>query len=86
MALAAQGWESVRASALTAFGYGLEEQFDGRLARPLSYFLALLRKDEICDKIPLVDGLMPAIRHNMPSSYYAALLHCKDPGKLQAPC
>ena len=86
LALAAQGWQSVRPSALTGFGYGLEEHFDGRLARPLSYFLALLKKDDICDKLPLRDGLMPAIRHNMPGSYYAALLHSKDLGKLQALC
>ena len=46
--------------------------------RPHAYFCALLKAEEIFDRLPMVNGVLMGIHHKLQESYYPVLLHCRD--------
>ena len=50
--------------------------------RPHAYFCALLKAEEIFDRLPMVNGVLMGIHHKLQESYYQVLLHCRDHAKL----
>ena len=50
------------------------KRFDGRLSRPKSYFVALIKAEELFDAMPVRAGRFPYILHQGTDAYYKCLL------------
>ena len=67
-----QGWSPGPKNALTFHSFDSEKRYHHCLRNGRMYFVALAMASEILERLPLVDGEVPCILHNMPNSYYHA--------------